>query len=155
MSFTTRNGTRGARQPGAGLIMRLLNRWAMGRARAGGKLLGQTDALVLITVGRKSGTERSTPLNYFPGADGSWLIVASAAGATNNPAWYHNIAAHPDRVRIELAGHTEDVVAEQLHGPERDAAWQQITAASKRFAQYQDKTDRVLPVIRLTRRMAP
>ncbi|PRC59029.1 nitroreductase family deazaflavin-dependent oxidoreductase, partial [Mycobacterium sp. ITM-2017-0098] len=80
-----------------------------------------------------------------------WLIVASAAGAKKNPAWYYNLAAHPDQVRIELDGQTHDVVAEQLHGVERDEAWQTI-GSSKRFAQYQAKTDRELPIIRLAPR---
>ncbi|PRC42962.1 nitroreductase family deazaflavin-dependent oxidoreductase, partial [Mycobacterium sp. ITM-2017-0098] len=113
MTFSTRNGTRGARQPRSGFLMRLINKWAMRRARTGGKLFGDTVALVLTTVGSKSGIERSTPLNYFPGKDGTWLIVASAAGAKKNPAWYYNLAAHPDQVRIELDGQTHDVVAEQ------------------------------------------
>jgi deazaflavin-dependent oxidoreductase (nitroreductase family) len=108
--------------------------------------------LVLTTVGRKSGLERMTPVGWFPGADGSWLIVASAAGAPGNPAWYYNLAAHPDQVRIDVDGKTIDVRAEQLHGPERVEAWEQITAAAPRFAQYQVKTDRVLPIIRLTPR---
>ncbi|PRC59030.1 nitroreductase family deazaflavin-dependent oxidoreductase, partial [Mycobacterium sp. ITM-2017-0098] len=80
-----------------------------------------------------------------------WLIVASAAGAKKNPAWYYNLAAHPDQVRIELDGQTHDVVAEQPHGVERDEAWQTI-GSSKRFAQYQAKTDRELPIIRLAPR---
>ena len=78
--------------------------------------------------------------------------MASAAGAAGNPAWYHNIAAHPDQVTIELTGRTIPVTAEQLHGAERDEAWRQITAAAHRFASYQRKTDRELPVIRLTSR---
>jgi deazaflavin-dependent oxidoreductase (nitroreductase family) len=119
--------------------------------RRGGKFQG-FNALVLTTVGRKSGLERMTPVGWFPGADGSWLIVASAAGAPGNPAWYYNLAAHPDQVRIDVDGKTIDVRAEQLHGPEREEAWEQITAAAPRFAQYQVKTDRVLPIIRLTPR---
>lgn len=111
--------------------------------------MSQMNGLVLTTVGRKSGVARSTPVGWFPGEDGSWLIVASAAGAPKNPAWYYNIAAHPDKVRIELSGRTVDVVAEQLHGAEREHAWREITSASSRFAQYQDKTDRELPIIRL------
>jgi len=103
MAFDTTNGTRGARQPG-GRVLRLLNRVMSRSIRRGGKLLGGTDGLVLTTVGRKSGQRRSTPLVWFPGPDGSWLIVASAAGAARNPAWYHNIAAHPDRVDIEIGG---------------------------------------------------
>jgi hypothetical protein len=51
-----------------------------------------------------------------------------------------------------LAGRRESVVAEQLHGAQREAAWRRITAASQRFADYQSKTDRELPVIRLTPR---
>jgi deazaflavin-dependent oxidoreductase (nitroreductase family) len=75
--------------------------------------------------------------------------VASAAGAARNPAWYHNLAAHPDQVQIEVGGHKIAVTAEELHGAERDEAWRQITATAPRFAQYQQKTDRELPVIRL------
>jgi deazaflavin-dependent oxidoreductase (nitroreductase family) len=119
------------------------------RVRKSGRAAG-FNALVLTTVGRKTGVERSTPVGWFPGPDGSWLIVASAAGAAKNPAWYYNLAAHPDRVRIETAGRTTAVTAEELHGQERDEAWRQITAAAPRFAQYQVKTDREIPVIRLT-----
>ena len=132
--------------------MRRLNKTAMNRIRRkGGKFMGM-DALVLTTVGAKSGIERSSPVGWFPGDDGSWLIVASAAGAPKNPAWYYNIAAHPDKIRIGLAGQNIPVTAEQLHGSERDEAWRQITTTAPRFAQYQEKTDRELPVIRLTRR---
>lgn len=150
MSFTGGSGTRGARQPSNNIGMRLINRVISRRIRKGGKLLGNTDGLVLTTIGRKSGQPRSTPVNYFPGQDGSWLIVASAAGAAKNPAWYHNIAANPDRVQIELPRRTVPVRAEQLHGAEREAAWHRITQASKRFADYASKTDRELPIIRLT-----
>ena len=86
------------------------------------------------------------------GPDGSWLIVAAANGAARNPAWYHNLAAHPDKVQIEVGGRRIGVTAEQLHGMERAQAWQQISTAAPRFAQYQHKTDRELPVIRLAPR---
>lgn len=152
MSFDTPNGTRGARQPRAGRLMRWFNTFAMNRIRKSGKFMGGMDALVLTTVGRKSGVERSSPVGYFPGEHGSWLIVASAAGAPKNPAWYYNIAAHPDKVQIETAGRTIAVTAEQLHGAARDEAWKQITTSAERFAQYQRKTDRELPIIRLTPR---
>jgi deazaflavin-dependent oxidoreductase (nitroreductase family) len=152
MSFDTRAGTHGARQP-AGWAYRWGNRLMARRIRrkGGGQVMG-FNALVLTTVGRKSGLERANPVGWFPGADGSWLIVASANGAIGNPAWYYNIAAHPDRVQIEVEGRKIPVMAEQLHGAERDQAWQQITAAAPRFAQYEEKTDREMPVIRLVRR---
>jgi deazaflavin-dependent oxidoreductase (nitroreductase family) len=150
VSFTTRNGTRGARQPG-GRLMLWLNMQMIKRVRKRGRAAG-FNALVLTTIGRKTGAERSTPVGWFPGPDGSWLIVASAAGAARNPAWYYNLAAHPDRVRIETAGRAVAVTAEQLHGAEREQAWRQITAAVPRFAQYERQTDREIPVIRLTPR---
>ena len=151
MSFDTQPGTRGARQP-KGRVMSWMNRLMARRVRRrGAKFLG-FNALALITVGRKSGLERTTPVGWFPGTDGSWLVVASAAGAPGNPDWYYNLAAHPDQVRIDVDGKTVDVRAEQLHGPERAQAWEQITTAAPRFAEYQVKTDRELPVIRLTPR---
>ena len=96
--------------------------------------------------------ERTTPVGRFPGKDGSWLIVASAAGGPRHPAWYHNLAANPDKVQIEMAGRKIAVTAEQLNGAEREEAWRQITTAVPRFAKYQQKTDRELPVIRLVPR---
>jgi deazaflavin-dependent oxidoreductase (nitroreductase family) len=151
MSFDTAAGTRGARQP-AGFAARWSNKLIAGRVRKGGaKFLG-FNALVLTTVGSKTGVERTTPVGWFPGLDGTWLIVASAAGAAKNPAWYYNIAAHPDQVQIEVEGRKVAVAAEQLHGAERAEAWQQITTAAPRFARYQEKTDRELPIIRLVPR---
>jgi deazaflavin-dependent oxidoreductase (nitroreductase family) len=96
--------------------------------------------------------ERITPVGWFPGPDGSWLIVASAAGAKRNPAWYCNLAAHPGQVQIEVEGRKVAVTAEQLHGAEREQACRQITTAAPRFAKYQIKTDRELPIIRLVPR---
>ena len=151
MSFDTPNGTRGSRLP-SGRLFRWLNSVASRRLRRkGGKMMG-FNALVLTTVGRKSGLERTNPVGWFPGTDGSWLIVASAAGAARNPSWYYNIAAHPDKVQVEIDGRKVAVAAEQLHGPERDEAWRHITTAAPRFASYQEKTDRELPVIRLVPR---
>ncbi len=152
MSFDTAAGTRGARQP-SGFALRAVNRLMASRIRrkGSGQVMG-FNALLLTTVGRKTGAERTTPVGWFPGNDGSWLIVASANGAAGNPAWYYNIAAHPDQVQIEVEGRKVAVVAEQLHGTERAEAWQQISASAPRFAGYQQKTDRELPIIRLVPR---
>ena len=154
MSFDTAAGTRGGRQP-AGFMFRWGNKVMAGRVRKGGaKFLG-FNTLVLTSVGRKTGAERTTPVGWFPGQDGSWLIVASAAGAKGNPAWYYNLATHPDQVQIEVDGRKVAVVAEQLHGTERAEAWQQIITAAPRFAKYEQKTDRELPIIRLVPRSGP
>jgi deazaflavin-dependent oxidoreductase (nitroreductase family) len=150
MSFTHPTGTRGAKQPGR--TFRWMNRLILGRARrTEGKTMGM-NLLVLTTVGRKSGQERQTPLAWFPGPDGSWLVVASANGAQANPAWYLNLAAHPDQVTVEQAGRKVAVTAEELQGAEREQAWQQIKDAADNFRKYEQTTDRLLPVIRLTPR---
>jgi len=145
---TTRGGTRGARSP-RGALLNFANRMTIKRIRKN----SSSEMLVLTTVGRKSGAVRETPVRWFPGGEGSWLIVASANGAATNPAWYYNLAAAPD-VTIDVQGRRVQVTATQLAGEERAAAWKQITAAAERFAGYQQKTDRELPILRLAPRTA-
>ncbi len=149
-SFDTPAGTRGSRQTFSGPFARWLDK--LGGTRIGRKVFRKLmgcDALVLTTIGRKSGTERTTRVACFPGSGGSWLIVAAAGGTAANPAWYYNVAAHPGKVQVEVEGGKAAVTAEQLHGAERAEAWQQITATSPQFVRFQRKTDRELPVIRL------
>ena len=150
MSFTHPTGTRGAKQPGR--MFRLMNRLIMGRARRTDSRTMGMNLLVLTTIGRKSGQARATPLAWFPGPDGSWLVVASAGGAPANPAWYLNLAANPDQVTVEQAGRKVAVTAEELHGAEREQAWKRITTEADQFRKYEETTDRELPVIRLTPR---
>lgn len=150
MSFTHPTGTRGARQPGR--MFRWMNQLVVARARrTGAKTMGM-NLLVLTTVGRKSGQPRANPLAWFPGPDGSWLVVASAGGAPANPAWYLNLAARPDQVTVELAGRKIAVTARELHDAEREDAWRRITAEGANFRKYETATDREMPVIRLTPR---
>jgi deazaflavin-dependent oxidoreductase (nitroreductase family) len=151
MTFNAPNGTRGARQPKSSPIMNWVTRRAVSRIRRKGSFMGMT-VLVLNTVGKKTGAQRSTPVGWFPGDGGSWLIVASANGSARNPAWYYNLAADPGAVSIDVDRATVPVTAEQLHGVDRDRAWAAITAAVPRFAQYETKTDRLIPIIRLARR---
>jgi deazaflavin-dependent oxidoreductase (nitroreductase family) len=150
MSLDTAAGTRGARTPGAS---NPIAKWVgrlMGRQhrRSGYKFQGM-DVLFLTTTGRKSGQPHENPVSWFPDGDNAWLIVASAGGSAANPAWYLNMAAHPDQVRIELPDRKLRVTPEQLDGPRREEAWRRITSAQPRYAKYQTKTDRPLPVIRL------
>ena len=80
------SGTRGARQP-KGRLLQWANRLVARVLRhTGGRAMGM-DVLVLITIGRRTGEERRSPVSWFPGLDGSWLIVASANGAAAAPAW--------------------------------------------------------------------
>jgi deazaflavin-dependent oxidoreductase (nitroreductase family) len=151
-TFDARPGTRGARQPSSRILL-WINGFVARRARKGGKTPGfDFDILLLTTTGRKSGLERTTPLGWVADGNGGWLIAASANGAAGNPAWYHNLAAAPDKARIEVNGATIQVSAEQLHGTEREAAWQTLATAIPRFGRYPEKTDREIPVIRLSSR---
>lgn len=117
--------------------------------------MGFGRSLVLVhTIGAKSGDERIIPLAGIPVDDG-WLIAASAAGSPNNPAWYHNLLAHPD---IEVDFPSGDGIsstparAVELTGTERDAAWQKFVDRSSTFADYQVSAgERTIPVFALRR----
>ena len=144
-------GTRGAWVPPANAVTRALSRVAMSwHRRSGDKFQGQ-DLLYLTTVGAKTGRKRHTAMARFPDGEDAWLVVASAAGSAHHPAWYHNIAAHPDQVWIEFGGRQMRVTPIQLDGDARTQAWQRITQLQPRYAGYEKKTDRPIPVIRLAR----
>lgn len=154
MSFDTHAGTRGLPMEGSKFQAWMDRQMARRGVR---KVFGRFgfDVAILTTIGHRTGAQRKAQVCWFPGEEGSWLIVAAAGGTRVNPAWYYNIAAHPDEVWIDIDGRVIPVSAEQLQGPERAAAWQQITAAAHRFAGFQDKTDREFPILRLTTRHGP
>lgn len=117
--------------------------------RSGDRFMGM-DLLYLTTVGAKTGQKRQSPVARFADGDDAWLVVASNGGSSRHPNWYVNLRAHPDQVWIEVAGRSVQATVEKLEGPGRDTAWQRITASQPRFAGYQRKTARVLPVVRLS-----
>ncbi len=121
------------------------------RAR-GGHVDRFGDALILLHhLGARSGVERVAPVMALPDGDDAWLIAASKAGADENPAWFGNLRAHPDVV-IETPAGEVPVTAQVLEPAERDAAWRRFLAASPGFDAYEQKTTRVIPVVRLERR---
>jgi deazaflavin-dependent oxidoreductase (nitroreductase family) len=122
--------------------------------RTGDRFMGM-DLLYLTTVGAKTGQKRQSPVARFPDGDDAWLVVASNGGSSRHPSWYHNLMAHPDQAWIEVAGRSTPVTVELLEGPRRDTAWQRITASQPRFAGYQRKTTRTLPVLRLSTTFEP
>ena len=117
------------------------------QGRVGGYFEG-APMILLHHVGAKTGTVRVTPLVYFPQDDGSMLVVASKGGAPTNPDWYHNVLAHP-RFDVEVGTRTFPVEAQELDSGERIEAWQDIVAERPGFGDYQTKTTRVIPVLRL------
>jgi deazaflavin-dependent oxidoreductase (nitroreductase family) len=116
-----------------------------------GKFMGM-DVLILHTEGRRSGQPRQSPVAWFADGEDVRLIVASGGGS-QDPDWYFNLTAHPDRASIELPGREAvPVTPHTLDGTDREQAWQRITAAQPRYAKYQAKSDRQYPVVRLTPR---
>jgi deazaflavin-dependent oxidoreductase (nitroreductase family) len=120
-------GTRGARVPPSNAVTRALNRVAMSWHRRSGDTFQGQDLLYLTTVGAKTGQKRQTAVARFQGGEDAWLVVASAAGSAHHPAWYHNIAAHPDQVWIEFGGRQLRVTPTQLDADAHAQAWQRIT----------------------------
>jgi deazaflavin-dependent oxidoreductase (nitroreductase family) len=119
--------------------------------RRGGDRFQGMDLLYITTVGAHSGQQRTNPVARFDDGHGGWYVVASAGGAAQHPAWYHNIAAHPDQVWVEVGGTKRPVTVAQLSGDERSKVWQQVIVAQiPRFGAYPQKTDREIPVLRLT-----
>ena len=119
--------------------------------RVGGNFAG-APLLLLTTTGAKSGSRHTTPVMYQ--LDGErWLVFASYAGAPANPAWYHNLLAHPDAV-IEVGAESVEVTATVTEGAERDRLFAQQVQRYPGFGEYQDKTSRVIPVVALERREA-
>ena len=114
------------------------------QGRVGGPFEGAT-LLLLHHVGAKSGKDRINPLVYNRDAD-RYVVFASKAGAPTNPDWYHNLKANPN-VAIEVGTETINVVAEEATGEERDRLYQAQVERSPQFAEYQSKTDRLIPVI--------
>jgi deazaflavin-dependent oxidoreductase (nitroreductase family) len=106
--------------------------------------------LVLTTVGAKTGKERSTVLGGFPDGDDAWLIIASKGGAATHPAWLFNIAANPDKVWVQVGGRKFRARCESLTGKEREDAYARVAAAAPNYASYPKKTDREIPVLRVT-----
>lgn len=143
-------GTRGKNMPGVNSpVSKWVNQMMLRRGRTSGRQMGM-DVLVLHTTGAKTSQPRQTLLGYVPDGDNAWLISATFGGNAKNPAWYHNLAAHPDQAEVEVGGRKVKVTPAQLAGPEREAAWQRLVAMSSRYAGYPAKTDREIPVIRLT-----
>ncbi|GAA5036501.1 nitroreductase family deazaflavin-dependent oxidoreductase [Terrabacter aeriphilus] len=121
--------------------------------RVGGNFEG-APLLLLHTTGAKSGEARVSPM-MFQAVEGGWAVFASYAGLDVNPAWFHNLRAHPDvsiEVGVDGAVETIDVRARVLSPEEREPVWQEQKRRYPGFAEYEKKTERVIPVVLLTRR---
>ncbi|WP_016905827.1 nitroreductase family deazaflavin-dependent oxidoreductase [Streptomyces xiaopingdaonensis] len=101
--------------------------------------------VVLTTLGAKSGVVRKSPVMRV--SDGErYAVVASLGGAPDNPSWYGNLRAHP-RVRLQDGPAVREYTARVAEGAERSEWWQRAVDAFPPYAEYQEKTDRVIPVV--------
>ena len=126
----------------------IIDEFRKNEGKVGGPFQG-APMLLLISKGARSGKSHITPL--VPLVDGDSLYVfASMGGAPKNPAWYHNIVANPS-VTVERGTESFAANAEVLTGKERDDIYAKQAALLPAFGQYQSKTKRTIPVIKLVR----
>lgn len=112
--------------------------------RVGGRFLG-CPVLLLVTEGRASGRERTTPLLYMRDGE-NFVVVASNGGAASHPDWWMNLVANPE-AEVEISRKKIRVRAEGVEGEEKRRLWAQLVAMYPSYAAYGRKTDREIPVI--------
>jgi deazaflavin-dependent oxidoreductase (nitroreductase family) len=124
--------------------------------RSGGQqanTLGDTGLPVIIVTmrGNKSGTVRKIALMRVA-HDGEYALVASKGGAPTHPVWYYNLKANADEVTIQDGSEPFEATVRELKGDQRVAWWDRAVAAYPPYAEYQQKTDREIPVFVASRK---
>lgn len=122
-------------------------RWRRGRMKVQGLPL-----LMLTTVGARTGKKRESVVAYFADIadEGAKLVIGSAGGSARHPGWCYNLAKNPEQVWINMGTEDHKVKAESLSGAEREEAWKRVVSTATGYGKYEIKTDRQIPVIRLT-----
>jgi deazaflavin-dependent oxidoreductase (nitroreductase family) len=113
---------------------------------------GGTTILLLNTKGRTSGKTRTTPLIHRTDGDDRWVVVASKGGAPEHPGWYENLRENPDDVSVQVKADVIRVKARDAEGEERERLWAAMAEVWPDYEDYQEKTDREIPVVVLERR---
>ncbi|WP_043673865.1 nitroreductase family deazaflavin-dependent oxidoreductase [Streptomyces xylophagus] len=106
--------------------------------------------VILTSTGARSGQLRHSPLACMPVEDG-WILIGSNFGRTGNPAWTHNLLAHPD-AEVSWKGEEIPVSARLLEGEERAEVWKAALAFWPPYATYQARVEREIRLFRITRR---
>ena len=123
-------------------INTLLLRLSHGRL---GSRLGTQTVLLLHTIGRRSGQERTVPIAYFD-YEGKYLIVASNWGKDKNANWYLNLKKTP-HARLEIHGKPVLVTAREAQGDEYHRLWKFVTERHPPYLDYQKMTMRHIPIM--------
>ncbi|KMO93490.1 nitroreductase family deazaflavin-dependent oxidoreductase [Streptomyces roseus] len=110
-----------------------------------GTTLQDRPVVILTSLGAKSGKIRKSPVMRVE-HDGSYAVVASAAGAPKHPVWYHNVVADP-RVELQDGPVRQDMLAREVTGDEKAVWWARAVEAFPDYAEYQKQTDRQIPVV--------
>jgi len=105
--------------------------------------------LLMTMTGAKSGRELTSPLSFATDGDG-WIIMGSAGGSEKTPGWCYNLRANPT-ITLEILDDTFEATATEVSGAEHDRAFDVMTTALPRFAEYQDQVERKIPLFRLAR----
>jgi deazaflavin-dependent oxidoreductase (nitroreductase family) len=100
--------------------------------------------VLFTTTGAKSGKKRLVPLMRVE-HNGHYALVASKGGAPEHPSWYHNVKTHP-QLTAQDGDKIQQLTARELEGDERQQWWERAVAAYPPYAEYQTKTDRLIPV---------
>jgi deazaflavin-dependent oxidoreductase (nitroreductase family) len=111
----------------------------------GHRFPGAPPMLLLDHVGAKSGIERTTPLVYVEDGD-DLVLVASKGGYPRNPAWFHNLRAHPEAT-VQVGSRRRAVRARVAGASERDRLWPKAVAVYGGYEDYQERTDREIPLM--------
>lgn len=127
---------------------KIVDEFRANEGRVGGPFEG-APILVLHTTGRKSGERRINPMMYLEN-EGRLFVFASKAGAPSHPDWFHNLVATP-HVTVELGTETFTAHARPVDGAERDRLYAIQAELRPNFAEYQEKTNRVIPVVEIVR----
>jgi deazaflavin-dependent oxidoreductase (nitroreductase family) len=125
-----------------------INRYRATDGREGHQWQG-TQCLILTTTGRRSGEPRDNALIYGRRGD-DYIVVASKGGAPQHPSWYLNLKAHPT-VQVQVLGDRFTATARDARADERPELWALMTREWPAYDEYQEKTDREIPVVVLER----
>ena len=146
------SGTSGVELPA---VLRPVVRAMMGTGglmfRLGMKIQGRP-LLRLTTTGARTGRRRTAVLGWFPADDGSgsWIVVASNGGSARHPGWAYNLAKDPAGATADVGEGPVAVSAQLITGPERETVWKRIVEMAPGYGPYGQKTDREIPIFRLT-----
>jgi deazaflavin-dependent oxidoreductase (nitroreductase family) len=104
-----------------------------------------TTILLLTTLGRRSGEQRTTPLIHRVDG-GRYVVVASKGGAPAHPSWFENLTAEPE-VTLQVLDEVFTARASVAEGAERERLWGLMSEVWPAYDEYQQRTDREIPVV--------